>query len=154
MWKELKREICAQNGSCPVEDEQKQQKLDAIENERGEKVVEKVRDLEKVQKKYDVKVDAENGKVETKRGNLTYDFTNAKTFDEMSDRQKSAIRFAKLFADKYGMNIKVVDDSVAGERIDGEYNSKTNTITVNISGSNSVTLQFILIFEIGGAKTR
>lgn len=79
-----------------------------------------------------------DGSVKTANGSVTFDFGANKTVDAMTDNQARAIRFAAAVANKTGVNIKVEQEFVGDDRNkNGEYNPETNTIRVNLSGTNS-----------------
>lgn len=112
----------------------------------------------KVGKKFDIKVEKDGMTVKTKKGsgNVTFDFStynngkteNHNTVETMTEREKAALRIAQVVAALNGTNIKVESQFTSRKLADGTvedlskkngyYDPETDTIHVNLNGTNSV----------------
>ena len=112
----------------------------------------------KVGKKFDIKVEKDGMTVKTKKGSgsVTFDFStynngkteNHNTVETMTEREKAALRIAQVVAALNGTNIKVESQFTSRKLADGTvedlskkngyYDPETDTIHVNLNGTNSV----------------
>ena len=112
----------------------------------------------KVGKKVDIKVEKDGMTVKTKKGSgkVTFDFStyndgkaeNHNTVESMTEREKAALRIAQVVAALNGTNIKVESQFTSRKLADGTvedlskkngyYDPETDTIHVNLNGTNSV----------------
>ncbi len=112
----------------------------------------------KVGRKIDIKVEKDGTTVRTKKGSgkVTFDFStynngkaeNHNTVETMTERERAALRIAQVVAALNGTNIKVeaqftsrtLKDGTVEDLKDknGYYDEDTDTIHVNLNGTNSV----------------
>lgn len=112
----------------------------------------------KVGRKIDIKVEKDGTTVRTKKGSgkVTFDFStynngkaeNHNTVESMTERERAALRIAQVVAALNGTNIKVeaqftsrtLKDGTVEDLKDknGYYDAETDTIHVNLNGTNSV----------------
>ena len=78
-------------------------------------------------------------KVTTQRGSVTFDYDGKTSTESMTENQRRALRFCTAVANKTGVNIRVSQQFIGDQaNKNGYYDPKTNTIHVNLSGTNSV----------------
>lgn len=78
-------------------------------------------------------------KVTTQRGSVTFDYDGKTSTESMTENQRRALRFCMAVANKTGVNIRVSQQFIGDQaNKNGYYDPKTNTIHVNLSGTNSV----------------
>ena len=140
-------------------DAQKEQKISEAAQAKADAASKATDELSaKTGKKVGIKIEEDGFTVKTKKGSgkVTFDFStyndgkteNHNTVESMTEREKAALRIAQVVAALNGTNIKVESQFTSRKLADGTvedlskkngyYDPETDTIHVNLNGTNSV----------------